>query len=95
MSACSTIAHTAAAATLRDAGFSVEHPPEDWLFTATLDCTERRDVPAIAIDRADDPDALLSSAIRRGSPAIGRREFVGHGRSANPQVFLDPFDLIG
>ncbi|MEB3982126.1 nucleotidyltransferase [Mycobacterium sp. 663a-19] len=29
----------AAAATLRDAGFAVEHPPEDWLFKARVDDT--------------------------------------------------------
>lgn len=56
----------AAAATLRDAGFSVEHPPEDWLFKAragesVVDVLHRLNgvpVEEATLDRAEQRDVL-------------------------------------
>ncbi|OBF81312.1 hypothetical protein A5791_06685 [Mycobacterium sp. 852002-51163_SCH5372311] len=60
---------TAAEATLSDAGFSVEHPPEDWLFKArtgdtVVDVLYR--VNGVPVDRA-----TLDSAEQRDVLAIG------------------------
>ena len=56
----------AAAATLRDAGFSVEHPPEDWLFKAragdtVVDVLHRLNgvpVEEATLERAEQRDVL-------------------------------------
>jgi hypothetical protein len=56
----------AAEATLRDAGFRVEHPPEDWLFKARLDDTlvdvlyriNGIPVEAATLDSAEERDVL-------------------------------------
>jgi hypothetical protein len=56
----------AAAATLRDAGFSVEHPPEDWRFKAragdtVVDVLHRLNgvpVEEATLDRAEQRDVL-------------------------------------
>jgi hypothetical protein len=57
---------TAAAATLRKAGFAVEHPPEDWLFKARIDDTvvdvlhriNGVSVEAATLDHAEQRDVL-------------------------------------